>query len=498
MTIAELLRGLRINRERGPLDMHVKGIAYDSRCVKKEFLFVAVRGFSADGHTYIKEAINRGCVGVVAEKAVQIPDDIAYIEVSDSRKALARLSASFYGMPSDELSLIGITGTNGKTTTSFIVKSILEAGGRSAGLLGTIQYSINKKLLKASHTTPESLDLQKYLREMVESGIEYAVLEVSSHALALQRVEGCSFQGVAFTNFTRDHLDFHGTMDEYFRTKRLIFRHLREGGFAVLNRDDPKVRSISQEVRGNVITCGLQEGALVTARDISESREAGMEGGLSFIIETPEGEFPVVSSLIGKNNVYNILMSAAIAYALDISSDEIIRGIRRSGSIEGRFEKIDEGQDFLCIIDYAHTEEALRNLIAAAREITKERIITVFGCGGDRDRGKRPIMGAAAAELSDFVVVTSDNPRSEDPLKIIQDITGGMSRTSFTVLPDRQEAIREGVRLTGKGDTLLIAGKGHEDYQEILGVRYPFSDKEVVRKIIREAKKKKDSRDQEV
>ncbi len=482
MTIAELLRGLKVIRVKGSLERKIKGIAYDSRHVKDGYLFVAVKGFSVDGHAYINDAINRGCVGVVVEKTLDLQNKTAFIEVDDSRKTLAFLSSAFYKEPSKKLSLIGITGTNGKTTTSYITRDILETWGRKVGLLGTINYVTGKKVLKATRTTPESLDLQRYLREMVDNEVEYAVLEVSSHALALQRVESCSFKVAVFTNFSRDHLDFHGSMQEYFKAKSTLFNYLGKDDYAVLNWDVPLIRSLKERLNCNLITCGLGKGSMLKGEDIEQN---GTHGGLSFKIQTPEGRVKADSVFIGGNNVYNILMSVGVSYALGISKETIAEGIRKAKPVEGRFEKIEEGQKFLCIVDYAHTEEALRNLIREARLLTKGKIITVFGCGGDRDRGKRPEMGAAASELSDFVIITSDNPRTEESMEIIQEIIEGVFKDNYMAEPDRAKAIKEGVSMAKSGDTLLIAGKGHENYQEIKGVRYPFSDKEVLKEEIK-------------
>ncbi|MBI4847786.1 MAG: UDP-N-acetylmuramoyl-L-alanyl-D-glutamate--2,6-diaminopimelate ligase [Nitrospirae bacterium] len=513
MTILKLLEGLAVKSSTGPLDAEIKGIAYDSRLIKEGFLFVAVNGFSVDGHDYIRDAINRGAAAIVSEKAAacltnadQSADQksAAFIEVPDSREALALISAAFYGKPSTSLSLIGITGTNGKTTTSFITKNILDAGDKRAGLLGTICYITGDERVAASHTTPESLDLQRCLGEMVYNNMSYAVLEVSSHALALKRVEGCTFKTAAFTNFSQDHLDFHGTMDEYFRAKCRIFNYLASEGTAVLNWDDPAIRPLVKKLDCKVVTCGLEEGAMIRAENIrsqkSEVRSQNTdtplipslargdkEGlkGLSFDVQTPESRFTINSHLIGRINVYNVLMSVGIAYSLGISDEVIQRGIENAKPVEGRFENVDEGQNFLCIVDYAHTDDALKKLIQEARHLTKGRVITVFGCGGNRDKTKRSLMGAAASELSDSIIVTSDNPRNEDPLEIIKDVLKGISKNNYTVQPDRELAIKEAVAMAKEGDTVLIAGKGHEDYQEIKGKRHHFSDKEVLKEAIR-------------
>lgn len=508
MTIAELLKGLVIKRVRGPLGKEINGIAYDSRLIKDGYIFVAIKGFTVDGHTYVKDAIDRGAVGVVLEEKTDLSrtqkshgrhsgiphvvyhesvvrglhNSTTFIEVDDSREALAFLSTAFYKEPAKKISLIGITGTNGKTTTSYITKSILDAWGKKVGLLGTINYIVGNRILTAPQTTPESLDLQGYLSEMVDSEVDYAVIEVSSHALALKKVEGCLFKLAMFTNFSQDHMDFHGTMEEYFAVKARLFNYLQKDGYAVLNWDDPKVRGLAEKLNCNLITCGFEKGAMLRAENI---KEHGLRDGLSFEIQAPDGRFTVNSALVGRSNIYNILMSVATAYAFGIDREVIVEGIKKVQPIEGRFEKIDEGQDFTCIVDYAHTEDALRKLIEETRPLTKEKLITVFGCGGDRDRTKRPKMGAAATELSDFVFLTSDNPRTEEPMQIIEEIIKGIRKDHYAVQPDRTAAIKEAVSMARAGDTLLIVGKGHENYQEIKGVRRHFSDKEVLKEEIR-------------
>lgn len=507
MTLSKLLEGLKVKRKTGPPDTEIKGIAYDSRFVKEGFIFVAVTGFSVDGHNYIRDAVNRGAAAVVSEKAAAdlesanqfaVQRNAAFVEVADSREALALISAAFYGRPSQSLSLIGITGTNGKTTTSFITKNIIDAWGKKTGLLGTICYITGDSMTTASHTTPESLDLQRCLSEMVHNNMDYAVLEVSSHALALKRIEGCSFRSAAFTNFSQDHLDFHVTMEEYFKTKCRLFNYLDPEGTAVLNWDDPEIKPLAKSLNCKVVTCGFEKEAMIRAeniREISSQKAEGrmqneeqkniMPSGVSFDVQTPKGRFKVNSNLIGRFNVYNILMSVGIAYSLGISEDVMQQGIWNTKPVEGRFENIDEGQLFLCIVDYAHTDDALKKLIREARHLTKKRVITVFGCGGNRDRTKRPLMGAAASELSDFVIVTSDNPRNEEPREIIKDILKGIKKNNFIEQPDRAAAIRAAVAMAKEGDALLVAGKGHEAYQEIKGVRHHFSDKEVLREEIK-------------
>ena len=500
MNLQDLLTGIGIKHTSGTLTADIKGIAYDSRLVEPGFLFVAVKGYTFDGHNFIHDAIDRGSVAIVTEYAVEKTGAIdlaaqgrtAFIEVSDSREALALISAAYYGHPSGRLSLIGITGTNGKTTTSFITKSIIDAGGNSTGLLGTICYMTGKQPLTSVNTTPESLDLQRYLNEMANNNIKYSVVEVSSHAMTLKRIEGCFFNVAAFTNFTQDHLDFHETMDEYFMAKSNMFSYLKDGGTAVLNVDDPALKKLAGTLTCNVITCGIEQDALIRAENINvggkraQDSSKSMNYGIAFDVCTPGSRFRVQSRLTGKMNVYNILLSVGIAHALGISEEVIRQGILEAMPVEGRFESIGDGQDIRCIVDYAHTEDALKKSIEEAKLITEGKVITVFGCGGDRDRTKRALMGHVADSLSDYVVITSDNPRSEEPEAIIHDIVKGIKSKDYSNIPDREEAIRYAVLMAEKGDTVLVAGKGHEDYQEIKGVRHHFSDREVLKKILKE------------
>lgn len=498
MNLAALLEGLQIARVRGGAGTEIADITYDSRSAGNNFLFVALRGNSVDGHDYIQDAIDKGATAILAEDAVEksnayqriLQKNVAYIEVPDSRESLGRVSAAFYGHPSRRLSVTGITGTNGKTTTSFITKSILEAGGNRTGLLGTICYMTGKREAKALNTTPESLDLQRYLHEMVASRMGYAVIEVSSHALDMKRVAGCVFQVAAFTNFSQDHLDYHGSMENYFHAKRKIFDYLDAGGTAVLNSDDPRVAALAGKLTGSVLTCGMGKGAMIRAGSIKEylSKVSGgvtTPSGVTFEVQTPDERFQIESPFVGQFNIQNVLMSVGIARSLNIKKEDIQQGVSRARPVAGRFELLHAGQPFVCIVDYAHTDDALRKLISEARHFTKGRVITVFGCGGDRDRSKRPLMGAAASELSDAVIVTSDNPRTEDPEGIISDILPGIKKGNHRVVSDRAGAIREAVAMAGEGDTVIVAGKGHEDYQEIMGTRYHFSDREILEQEIR-------------
>jgi UDP-N-acetylmuramoyl-L-alanyl-D-glutamate--2,6-diaminopimelate ligase len=502
MMLKEMLKGCDYNERftnDAFMNTDISGVAYDSRNVEDGYLFVAIKGEKYDGHKFIEEAIGKGAVAAVVEKASDETGGRCLL-VKDARKALACISNNFYGRPSEDLAVIGITGTNGKTTTSYMLKSVLESWGKDVGLIGTIQYMIKDRPYPAPHTTPESLEFQSFLRQMLLSGCTHAVTEVSSHALAQCRVDGAVFQTAVFTNLTRDHLDFHTTMEDYFRTKERLFQELLDKrGTAIINIDDPYGKRLDAELRSSrpsltILTYGLKAEADITARDIEVSFQ-----GLRFTMSFEGKRYNISSQLTGMPNVYNIMSAVGAAVSLGVPGQVILEGIKNPAGIAGRFEKIDAGQQFLCIIDYAHTEDALERLICTAREIIRQssvvssqslqevspRIITVFGCGGDRDRGKRPGMGAVATGLSDYVIVTSDNPRSEDPSNIIKDVVGGIRAGNYLIEPDRREAITKAVEMAGDGDIVLIAGKGHEDYQEIKGVKYPFSDRDVVKEAIR-------------
>ncbi|MGD0885705.1 MAG: UDP-N-acetylmuramoyl-L-alanyl-D-glutamate--2,6-diaminopimelate ligase [Thermodesulfovibrionales bacterium] len=469
----------------GIFDAEISSVAYDSRKAMKNTLFVAIRGESLDGHDFIRDAVRRGATAVVAEnghgEGRSVP---VWIRVQDSRDALACISNNFFQRPSECIPLIGVTGTNGKTTTTYLIKSILEAWGKDVGLIGTIRYLIKDAEYPAFHTTPESLEFQGLLRKMVESGCAYVVTEVSSHALSQKRVDYTRFKSAVFTNLTRDHLDFHGTMERYYDAKKRLFTEFLSGT-AVINADDAWGERLMREIKNDVFTYGIVSGADIVAKDIAVTFS-----GVSFLLRQREGKAVEIDSpLIGVTNVYNILAAAAAALVLGVPMNVIRQGIRKISPIEGRLEKIDEGQSFSCLVDYAHTPDALERLISTVREITagerRTRIITVFGCGGNRDRGKRPVMGEIAARLSDAVLITSDNPRKEDPLEIIREIESGIIKDNYVIVPDRKDAITMAVDKAGDGDVVIIAGKGHEEYQEIGEKKYQFSDRLVASEAIR-------------
>jgi UDP-N-acetylmuramoyl-L-alanyl-D-glutamate--2,6-diaminopimelate ligase len=498
MILKDLLYGCNFLNYPRSLDRDITSIAYDSRKVSEGCLFVAIKGETHDGHDFITHAVEKGAVAVVGERDSKIMKNV-YIRVENSRKALACISRNFYGTPSEHLTLVGVTGTNGKTTTTSILKSVLQCWGKSVGLIGTINYMIGKKVYEASHTTPESLEFHGLLRDMLSSGCTYVISEVSSHALEQYRVEGAVFKVAIFTNLTRDHLDFHKTMENYFRAKERLFRALLDkDGISVINFDDPYGKRLMSELgdtsgghhseQRRMLTYGLEEGADIAAREIQISSE-----GVKFKISFRGRTYDISSSLMGLPNVYNIISAAGASISLGVPWEVILDGIRKTRSVIGRFEKVDLGQNFLCVIDYAHTEDALQRLILTARELIKDspsnihpRIITVFGCGGDRDRGKRSRMGAVATRLSDFVILTSDNPRSEEPSDIIHEIESGAVKSNYIKEPDRREAIKKAVGLACEKDIILIAGKGHEDYQEIKGMRYPFNDREILEEMLKD------------
>ena len=488
------------------LDRDISGVAYNSRKIKKGYLFVAIKGEVFDGHDFIQDALKKGAVAVVHEKGINIQmttllpemtdsDTVAFIGVENSRQMLPCIAHNFYGEPSKSLIMIGVTGTNGKTTTTYIIKSLLESCGKKVGLIGTIQYMIKDNVYPAPYTTPESLEFQELLKKMLVSGCTHVISEISSHALAQFRVDRTIVHSAVFTNLTRDHLDFHGTMEEYFKAKERLFREiLNRNGTAIINSDDPYGKRLisSHHPSQTVLTYGLYAGAEIRAVDVESSFQE-----LRFTIVFQGQRHTIVSRLIGLPNVYNILAAVGVALSLGISWKEIREGLLALENIPGRFEKIEAGQDFLCIVDYAHSEDSLERLIDTARELLMKhserdergdpshRIITVFGCGGDRDHGKRPLMGAIATRLSDHVIITSDNPRSEEPNDIIKEIESGTVRKNYIIEPGRKEAIGRAVAMAHKGDIVLIAGKGHEDYQEIKGVRYRFSDKDVLESFIK-------------
>lgn len=492
MNFQQILDGAEVLSQSG--NPSVTGVEYDSRQVKPGDVFVAMRGESSDGNKFIDKAIAAGAAAVVTDSGSERPrEGVGWAQVPHGRRALARLSANFYKRPGERLSVIGVTGTNGKSTTAFLVEAILSAAGRKSALIGTIEYHVAGKILPAPHTTPEALELNRIFNEALGHGATDAVMEVSSHALAQQRVFGIPFNVAIFTNLTRDHLDYHHTMEEYFASKRILFEGCgtEPPQNAVLNIDDEygqKLVQVSRQQRSTVLTYGWSKG------DFHAEKIEITPRGTRFDLITPKEKVPLFSPLIGKVNVYNILSAAAAAYARQCTTEDIAKGIASLTRVPGRFERVDCGQPFTVVVDYAHTDDALRNLTSLAREFVQQagqkgHVITVFGCGGDRDRAKRPLMGEAAGRGSDFVALTSDNPRSEDPLAVINDALVGLQRSGakYKIEPDRRTAIALAIREAGPGDIVLIAGKGHEKVQISRNGVIPFDDVEVAREALHAA-----------
>jgi UDP-N-acetylmuramoyl-L-alanyl-D-glutamate--2,6-diaminopimelate ligase len=498
MTFQQLLECAEILSQSGNStgNPHVTGVDYDSRRVRPGFIFVAMKGESIDGNRFIDQAIAAGAVAIVTDSTTETPrPNVAWAQVPHGRRALARLSANFYKRPAERIANTGITGTNGKSTTAFIVESILQAAGRKTALVGTIEYHVAGKVLPAPHTTPEALELNQLLAQGLAEGVTESVMEVSSHALDQQRVFGIPFDVAVFTNLTRDHLDYHGTMDQYFQAKQILFEGCgtEPPRAAVLNTDDEYGRQLlklSKKNGSEVFSYGLNTGDFHAESVEITSR------GTRYQMVTPAGQLAIWTPLIGNVNVYNTLAAAAAGHCRDCPPEAIIQGIANLTHVPGRFERVDCGQPFTVVVDYAHTDDALRNLTALAHDFVahaglKGKVITLFGCGGDRDRAKRPLMGEAAGNGSDFVVLTSDNPRSEDPLAIINDAVVGLQRSGlqksggkYTTEPDRRKAIALAIAQAAPADIVLLAGKGHEKTQTTREGSIPFDDVDVARDVL--------------
>jgi UDP-N-acetylmuramoyl-L-alanyl-D-glutamate--2,6-diaminopimelate ligase len=500
-TLRGLLDGLAGCQVTGDLDAPVTGVAYHSREVTPGGLFVALKGCRTDGHLYLAASLEQGARVVVTEQDLDAPEGVTVVRVDQARLALAHISAAFYDHPSRELTLVGITGTNGKTSTTYILEAILNAAGGRVGVVGTVNYRVGDQTWPAPVTTPESLDLQRLLREMRTRGVTHVFLEVSSHALDLRRVDGAVFAAAVFTNLSQDHLDYHRDLDEYFAAKsRLFLEILANGrssrGLAVLNLDDPRGQELRDAVGVRALTYGCHPESLV--RPLSHRFR---QDGLSARLATPTGEVEITSRLVGPFNLANILAAAATALGLGIDPDTVARGIAALAGVPGRLERFGPPEGPGVFVDYAHTPAAITQALAALETLNFSRLITVFGCGGDRDRTKRPLMGRAAAAGSQLVIVTSDNPRTEDPLAIIREIEPGLSDSGlarldvaaakrggagYLIIPDRREAIRLAVSLARPGEAVLVAGKGHENYQIWGTERRHFDDREEVAESLEE------------
>ena len=496
MNLKNILVGLEKLKGKGNLDIEINGIESNSKKVKDGFLFIAIKGFSTDGHEYIQDAIENGARAIIIEDGYDVKklknyEDITIIMTQNTREALAVAASNFYGNPTRKLKLIGVTGTKGKTTTTYMIKEILEKAGKKVGLIGTIAVYINGKKMKDSdRTTPESIELQQIFAKMVEDGVEVAVMEVSSQSLKLNRVTGCEFDYVIFTNFSEDHIspNEHPDMEDYFQSKLKLFKMCKNG---IVNVDDlhgAKIPSLFPE--NNIVTYGIDNSANLLAKDITITNLYA-----DFKVKITDRNERIKTGIPGRFSVYNSLAAICIAQKFGISS-EIIREALLEVRVPGRSELVDNKKEIPIMIDYAHSPESLENILRAVKSYTRGKVICVFGCGGDRDSGKRPIMGEISGKIADFTIITSDNPRTENPEKIVEQIEDGIKKTkgNYKVVVDRKAAIEEAIKMAGKTDIVILAGKGHEPYQEINGEKYPFDERIIVKEIIQKLENKKNKK----
>jgi UDP-N-acetylmuramoyl-L-alanyl-D-glutamate--2,6-diaminopimelate ligase len=483
MKLSDILQDVQPLQIEGTLDRDITGIVYDSRRVLPGNLFVAVRGAHTDGHRFVDMAIDRGAAAILLEEDAGISPRATRVRVQDARRTMAVVADRFYSHPSQQLKVVGITGTNGKTTTAFMTKAIMEAAGVPTGLLGTVQYEIGERIIPAARTTPEAVEIQSMFSQMVRWNCQGVAMEVSSHALDQHRVAGVDFDVAVFTNLSQDHLDYHGTMENYFAAKAKLFDglgRLRKRGRAVVNADDEYGRRLIAHWGGEnaVLTYGVLSDAAIQAQDVRMSAD-----GTCFVVRTPRGSRTIALPLIGQYNVSNALAAIGAALALDIDLPTIELALATLPPVRGRLEAVPTQEKFHVFVDYAHTEDALRNALVTVAKLTKGRLIVVFGCGGDRDKGKRAPMGRVASELADFSILTSDNPRTEDPREILRQVEAGFPAAKanrYLVIEDRREAIERALDAAKPDDTVLVAGKGHETYQEFANTTVPFSDRQVI------------------
>jgi UDP-N-acetylmuramoyl-L-alanyl-D-glutamate--2,6-diaminopimelate ligase len=480
----ELITGLQCEVLKGSTSCALAGITADSRKVHPGWAFVAIRGEKTDGHTFIAQALRQGASAVVVDRPLDLSTTTlaCCLRVPDTHQALAHMAAAFFGHPSQQLRLIGVTGTNGKTTSTYLLEAVLHAHGLTPGVIGTVTYRYAGYERLADQTTPAAEDIQRLLREMVDGGVSDCAMEVSSHALAQQRVWGCQFAAALFTNLTQDHLDYHVDMAAYFAAKARLFTTYQPR-VAVLNYDDAAGKQLLRDTRARVVTYGFSP-----ASDVTVERLAMDTSGLDLTVRMDRQSVPMHSPLLGRHNVYNILGVLATAHGLGLGIEQTVRGITRLRAVPGRFERVDQGQPFSVLVDYAHTDDALRNVLEAARGIASGRVFVVFGAGGDRDRGKRARMGRVAAQYADMALITSDNPRTEEPMAIIRAIEAGFREIGHTsqyrLIEDRACAIHEAIGLAQAGDVVVIAGKGHETYQIVGDQRFSFDDRQIATQVL--------------
>lgn len=479
MKLIDILKGVKCEIKGDP-NIDISGVCYDSRKAKKKYLFIAIKGFKTDGIFYVEEAIKNGAVAVVADREIKEYPGITTVLVEDARATMAKIASNFYNNPTSKLTLIGVTGTNGKTSVTYMLKAILERQNNKVGLVGTIQNMIGDEVIPSVHTTPESLDLQELFSIMVNKGVKYVVMEVSSHSLALNRVDECEFDIAIFTNLSQDHLDFHQNMEEYAKTKSKLFKMAKRA--SVINIDDKYSSMMIESSKAKVLTYGIEDFAYVMAKDIRNSLD-----GVKFKVQIEDKKEEMSLKIPGLFNVYNALAAITVADFLGIS----LRSVREALSqvtVKGRFEPVETGKDFYVFIDYAHTPDGIQNIMEALKEYKTGRKILLFGAGGDRDKTKRPLMGEVAGKYADFCILTSDNPRSEDPREIILQIEEGIKKTNcpYVVIENRKEAIRYALTNAQKDDVIILAGKGHETYQIIGNKVIPFDEREIVKEILSE------------
>ena len=475
MKLNELLKGVQYKILKGDADFDVKSVVYNSKEASEDSLFVCITGFKTDGHKYIGNAVENGARVILAEREIEAPAGVTLVISENNRRNLALIANNFYNDPSSRINLVGVTGTNGKTTTTFLVRAMLEDAGRKTGLIGTIENRIGNEIIHTERTTPESLELAALFDRMAREGARDVIMEVSSHALDLDRVYGFKFDAAVFTNLTQDHLDYHKTMENYRNAKAILFGMAEN---AVINLDDEAGEFMKAAAKGKVITFGIEKDADLKAENIKITAD-----GVSFALRYKGGTYPVRLNIPGKFSIYNALGAIGAGLCLGLPMEGILKTLSETGGIRGRFETIKGPEGFNAIVDYAHTPDGLENILNTAREFAEGRIITVFGCGGDRDSTKRPIMGEIAGRLSDFCIITSDNPRTEDPEKIIDDVEEGTKKSGcpYIRVTDRKEAVFKAVSAAQPGDLIIVAGKGHEDYQIFADKTVHFDDSEVIR-----------------
>ena len=483
MELTDILRGIEYTSADKLDGIKIQGLSCDSKTIRENFIFIAVKGHRFDGHQFISEAISRGARAIVCQNDFSTLAQVKKILVEDTRLILAKLACNFFGYPAQKLKTVGITGTNGKTTITYLLYDILNQAGFKVGLINTVQYRLNHRVIPATHTTPGAIEIQTFMKEMVDHHLDHVIIEVSSHALDQHRVDEVEFDTAVFTNLTLDHLDYHQNFDNYFLTKAKLFNKLRPKGKAIINIDDPYGVRLKNEIKNSFFTYALNQKADFYAQNI----KLGLKGS-EFSAVTPIGPFKVKTNLIGRHNIYNILAAIGVAIGQNISLNIIQEALSKSTVVPGRLEPVEEGQPFRLFVDYAHSGDALKNVLNILQEVKKGRILLVFGCGGERDKSKRPVMAKVASGIADWIIITSDNPRREDPQQIIDEIESGLPAEfkNYTKILDREKAIEKIISISQKDDIILIAGKGHENYQVFKDTAIPFNDREIARKYIKQ------------